>query len=116
MMEERMDLSELELSDVRRELLVRGIVARAAAELSRRAQQDVSPFTVLSSWARPALAAAAVLAALGLSVLSGHRGVHEEMLTGLTDALAVPQPLDAWLVSEQAPTVADLMIALEEGR
>jgi hypothetical protein len=111
--EQRMDLGGLEPSDVSRELMVRGIMARAATELARRSQADLTPLMVLASWARPALAAAAILATVGVSVLV-HRGVHDEPMSGLTDALAVPQPLDEWLVSNQSPTVADLMVALEQ--
>lgn len=114
MSEERMELGAAELSDIERELLVRRIMARAAVELRRRSPADETPFGVLTSWARPALAAAAILAAVGLSVLTLHADAHEAPMAGLTDALDVPQPLDAWLVSNQAPTVADLMVALEQ--
>ena len=35
----------------------------------------------------------------------------------VADALAVPAPADAWLVNERAPTVGDLLVAMEsEGR
>jgi hypothetical protein len=32
---------------------------------------------------------------------------------GLADALAVPEPADAWLVSGRAPTVGDVLVAME---
>lgn len=113
-MSERMDLSALELDDAQRELLVAAILARADAELTRRAPDDVSPILVLSSWARPALAAAAVLAVLCASVLVRASARPAPVVA---DALAVPAPADAWLVHERAPTVGDLLVALEsEGR
>lgn len=112
-MSERLDLSALELSDVERERLVRAIMSRAAPELTRRSV-DVSPMLVLSDWARPALAAAAVVAVVCMTVLA--RGGHVEPGNGLTDALAVPTPVNEWLISDRAPTVADLLAMDVEGR
>jgi hypothetical protein len=113
-MSEEMDLSALELGDAQRELLVAAILARADAELARRRSDEVSPMLVLSGWARPALAAAAVLAVLCASVLvrSGARPAPV-----VADALAVPAPADAWLVHERGPTLGDLLVTMEsEGR
>ncbi|HEX6135100.1 MAG TPA: hypothetical protein VFZ24_14120 [Longimicrobiales bacterium] len=112
MTDERLDLSALEPDDVQRELLVAAIMARAGSELARRAA-DVSPIAVLSDWMRPALAAAAIVAAICISVLSSGELTHVEPGAGLTDALDVPAPVNEWLISGREPTVADLLIALE---
>lgn len=109
-MNERLDLSALELNERERERLVGGIMSRVRPELARRGA-DVSPMLVLSHWARPALAAAAVVAVVCMSVLA--RGAHVEPGNGLTDALAVPAPMNEWLISDRAPSVADLLVALE---
>jgi hypothetical protein len=110
-MNERMDLSALELSEAESERLVAAIMSRSAHELSRRSA-DISPMLVLSDWARPALAAAAVVAVVCMSVLARAQP-HVEPGSGLTDALEVPAPVNEWLISDRAPTVADLLIALE---
>lgn len=111
-MSDGIDFSPLELHDIRHEQLVGAVLSGVRAELARRAAV-VSPFTVLSAWARPALIAAAVLAAVCVSMLtrqeSGNPG------SGIADELAVPTPALAWLVGEREPTVADLLVAMEEG-
>jgi len=115
-MNERLDLSSLEPDEVQRELLVAAIMARAAGELARRASSDVSPIAVLSGWLRPALAAAAVVAAICMSVLARGDMTHVEPGAGYTDALEVPEPLNEWLVTGRAPTATDLLIAMEGDR
>jgi hypothetical protein len=111
-MEERIDLSALKLDEARRELLVAAIMANATPELARRRALDVSPMLMLSEWMRPALAAAAVIALLSAFVLS--LDLTETTPGGsLANALAVPEPADAWLVGERAPTVGDVLIAME---
>lgn len=112
--EERIDLTALELDGAERELLVAAILSRADAELKRRSVLDISPMLVLSSWARPALAAAALVALVCASVLFGVlRTDRGDVGPGLTDALAVPAPVNAWLAGERAPTVGDLLVAME---
>jgi hypothetical protein len=111
-MSERMDLTALELDDAQRELLVAAILARADAELARRAPEDVSPMLVLSGWMRPALAAAAVLALVCATVLAR---AGDRPAAVVADALAVPAPADAWLVNERGPTLGDLLVTMESG-
>jgi hypothetical protein len=113
-MTDRIDFTAFEPDAAEQDLLVAAILERAAPELARRAARDVSPIVVLSDWARPALAAAAVLALICLSVLAGHEfsGVTAPG-TGLTEALAVPEPVNEWLAGDRSPTVADLMLAME---
>lgn len=112
-MDERIDLTALKLDEGRRELLVAAIMANAAPELARRAALvDESPMQLLSRWSRPALAAAAVLAVICVSVLMMETEASGPGY-GLADALAVPEPADAWLVSDAGPTVGDVLLAME---
>lgn len=114
-MSQLVDLSALEPDGERTELLVASVMRRAATELARRAAADVSPIGVLYQWSKPALAAAAVLAAICVSVLASHEfGAVQAPGSGLADALDVPAPVNEWLVENRSPTVADLLIALEE--
>jgi hypothetical protein len=113
-MSDRMDFSPLELHDIRHEQLVGAVVSAARPELLRRAASDISPFAVLSGWARPSLAAAAILAAVCMSMLF-RQDLETTPGSGIADALAVPTPAVAWLVGDRSPTVADLMVAMEEG-
>ncbi|MGH7448055.1 MAG: hypothetical protein ACREK1_13900 [Longimicrobiales bacterium] len=112
-MDERLDLTALEPDETQRELLVAAIMMRAGGELSRRTSTDVSPIAILSDWVRPALAAAAVIAVVCMSVLTQRDPAHVEPGGGLTDALAVPAPMNEWLISGRSPTVADLLIAMD---
>ena len=111
--EARVDLSALEPDGVRSELLVAAIMMGAGDELSRRAAADTSPIAILSDWMRPALAAAAAIAVVCTSVLMQRELGHIEPGNGLTDALAVPAPVNEWLISGRAPTVADLLLAMD---
>src|SRR5687768_2726683 len=113
MMDEQLDLAALELSVEQRELLVASILARASSELSRRAADDVNPIILLSQWMRPALAAAAVLTLICMSVLSGHDFTSGTATRGLTEALNVPEPVNEWLGSDRAPTLEDVLVAME---
>jgi hypothetical protein len=114
MMNERIDFTALELDAGSRELLVAAVLQRAGPELERRVEADVSPIVALYDWARPALAAAAVLAMICLGVLAGHTTqVAAAPGPGLTEALAVPTPVNEWLIGDRSPTRADLLLALE---
>lgn len=114
-MDERLDLTALEPDDVQRELMIAAVMLRASGELARRGSEDVSPIAVLSAWMRPALAAAAVIALVCMSVLTQRELAHVEPGSGLTDALDVPAPVNEWLISDRSPTVADLLIAMDRG-
>ncbi len=111
-MDERTDLTALELDEGRRELLVAAIMLRATPDLARRAALDVSPMLVLSGWIRPALAAAVLVTIVSVPFL-----VREVREPGpgadLSAVLAVPAPVDDWLTGERGPTIGDLLIAME---
>ena len=110
---ERVDLSPLDPAEdqLRYERWVRRILAAAAPELARRAREN-GPLTLLAGWARPTLAAAAVIAAVALGVLSA---VEREAATtdSVVDALGVPTPAAEWLEDEREPTASDLVVAME---
>jgi hypothetical protein len=112
-MDERVDLTPLELDDIRRERMIATIMARATPELERRAAVDVSPMQAVAGWLRPALAAAAVMAMVGGSLLALTPARQPVAGVGLADELAVPQPAKEWLAEERAPTISDLLIAME---
>lgn len=114
---ERLNLSALDpaADSERWELLVGTITRRAMPELARRAAAR-SPLVLLAGWARPMLAAAAVLAAISLGVLG--TAVETEVpggsyASGLIEELEVPAPLATWLTEERGPTVEDLILALD---
>lgn len=112
---ERVDLSPLDPTTdrLRYERLVRRIVDAAGPELARRAG-EAGPLAVLGEWARPALTAAAIIAALALGALMATaRGGGSAPPDTLVDALGVPAPAADWLEEGREPTAADLVLAVE---
>lgn len=100
------------------ERTIASIRERAQPELQRRRTAARSPLYLLASWARPMLSAAALLAAVSITLLSiddappAHPVVLQPAL-GVTDALQLPAPVSAWLTEERSPTIDDLLLALE---
>jgi len=89
----------------------------AAPELARRAAA-ASPALVLLGWFRPALAAAAVLsicAGASLALLGGQAEGPLEETPIAAEALHLPTPVGIWLEDDQAPSVADLALAVDVG-
>jgi len=117
MLPDRIDFSPLDPSADRLhwERLVASVMARAGAELSRRAAQR-TPLVLLAWWAKPALSAAAVIAAIaiGTLVFTEREMAEPERMMGIADALEVPPPVDAWLVEERDPTMSDVIMALDD--
>lgn len=114
---ERIDLSALDPTrdEARWEGLVRRIMDEAAPELTRRATRN-DPFALLGSWARPMIAAAASIAVVSMVLLQRDSGPVELGSTAslnILEALEVPRPAADWLAEDRAPTVADLVTALE---
>jgi hypothetical protein len=99
------DLSPLGLNDLRRERMVRAVLARAQTSPPVR-----TPLGVLAGWARPTLAAAAVVAAISLGALAwpGARQVQPAPLT-VADGLRLPEPAADWIAENRSPTEADLL-------
>lgn len=116
---ERIDLSPLDPArDERgREGLVAGIMAEAAPELARRSARRRSVAAALAGWARPALAAALLLLAISAAVLGTAEPLEAPdapTVAGILEAPELPEPLTALLREEQPPSVAELIIAMEE--
>lgn len=114
-MSDRIDLSPLDpfADPARREQFVGGLMERAASELARR-RRSATVWGVMAAWARPALAAAAIAVVASAAALrSGAPATAEE--TGVIEALAVPTPVESWLVEEREPSAEDLMLTLEGG-
>lgn len=114
---ERLNLSALDpaADSERWELLVGTITRRAMPELARRAALR-SPLVLLAGWARPMLAAAAVLAVISIAALNAPLEPPSPSIgqaAGMVEELRVPAPLAAWLTEERGPTVDDLILALD---
>lgn len=115
---ERVDLSPLDPSrdPLAYERLVRRVMSAAGPELARRARAS-TPLALLAGWARPTLAAAAVIAVLALGALLATDRAGPRMETAsVTEALGVPEPAAAWLSEGREPTAADLVLAVERRR
>lgn len=111
---ERVDLSPLDpAADAPRyEQLVRRILDAASPELDRRARQ-AGPLALVVGWARPTLAAAAVIAALALGILSAVERSGPELVDVMAVSPGVPAPAAEWLEAGREPTASDLVLAME---
>jgi hypothetical protein len=114
-MTERIDLSALELSEHRRDILVASVMLQSGHELTRRASGS-SPIVFLGTWARPALAAAAVLALVcGTLLANGSRsGTDMTPGAGIAEALGVSSTTRMLLTSTSTPTLVDMIAVSEE--
>lgn len=114
---ERVDLSPLDLTLDRLayERLVRRIVDAARPELARRAAPG-GLLGLMADWARPTLAAAAiiVLLAVGALVATERTGANVEIRS--LAGLGVPAPVAEWLEEGREPTASDLVLAVERRR
>lgn len=106
---ERIDLAPLGLNDLRRERMARAVLSRAQLGIVR------TPLAVLAGWARPTLAAAAVIAALSLGALAWPSGPGAEPSSPLTiaDGLRIPEPAADLIAEDRAVTEEDLLISWE---
>lgn len=95
---------------------VHAIMRAAAPELARRAAR-AGVLVVIGQWVRPALAAAALVAAVALGALARAVTTPDPAagVGSVVDALGVAEPASRWLDEERAPTVSDLMMALDGG-
>jgi hypothetical protein len=109
------DLTALDaMSDrLRFERAVRRVMTAAMPELERRAAA-YAPVALLGAWARPMLAAAAVVAVIAGSVLVlTERAVMDHRPLVTAEDLGVPAPAAEWLAEGREPTKADLVLAME---
>lgn len=114
---EQLDLSALDRfgDPARLEGAVRGVMAQAAPVLARRATGR-PVLSLVAVWARPALAAAAVVAALSVTSLAapmGRAGTPSAPPASVAEALNLPAPVSEWLAEEREPTASDLILALD---
>lgn len=113
---EPVDLSPLDpRGDPERwERMVAGIMARAALPAAVVIR---GPWMALAAWSRPALAAAAAVAALSLVTLRATPRPAEaapEPAVTVVEALDVPRPMADWIVEGREPRRSDLLVALDE--
>jgi hypothetical protein len=116
---DRIDLSPLGLDDLRRARMSRAVLARVQLAAPR------TPLSELAAWARPTLAAAAVIAAVSLGALAwpstgaAGRGapltIAAEGDTPLTiaDGLRIPEPAADLIAEERGVTEDDLLSSWE---
>jgi hypothetical protein len=114
---ERLNLSALDpaADQERWERVIMTITRNAMPELARRAAAR-SPLLLLAGWARPMLTAAAIMAAISITALSTVSRAPQpvsQQTAGMIEELQVPAPLATWLTEERAPTVDDLILALD---
>jgi len=114
---ERVDLSPLDPGEDRLsfERLVRRILDAADPELTRRAR-EAGPLALVAGWARPTLAAAAIIAVLALGGLAAFQRGGDEPTDSVVEALGVPAPAAEWLEDGREPSAEDLVLAMERRR
>ncbi|HEX6559730.1 MAG TPA: hypothetical protein VF021_09720 [Longimicrobiales bacterium] len=118
MSDERFDLSALDLSKdpERFENLVGRIAWRARGELARRASRRISPVEMVAAWYRPAIAAAAMIAAVSLTLLATVGRNRNDVQTGAyMSAAEVPAAMSGWFEEGSSPTAAELLVVAHEG-
>lgn len=114
---ERIDLSALDPAEdqLAYERLVRRVMDAAAPELERRARGS-GPLVLVADWARPTLAAASIIAALGAGALLATErvGPPGDGEGSVVSALGMPNPAADWLETDRQPDSDDLVLAMEQ--
>lgn len=89
-----------------------GMVAR----IVWRATAPRTPMAALVSWRRPALAAAALVAAVSAGVMwwDGQAAATAGPANTVVEALEVPEPVSDWIVEGRAPHGTDVLVAIDE--
>jgi hypothetical protein len=117
MSDERFDFSKLDLSNdpARAERMIGNIMWRARAELARRAAtRELGPVEAMAAWFRPALAAAAAIAAVSLTLLATVRPAPAVQTTAYLSDADVPATMSVWYEEERRPTAAELLVESNE--
>lgn len=115
MHQEPVDLSSLHPArdPARWEAMVANITSRALTETA----VVRTPLAFVAGWMRPTLAAAALVAAVSLGVLSADRGGEPRAtataMRTVADELNFPAPVAEWIAEDRAPSGADLIQSLE---
>ena len=118
MSDERFDFSVLGLAKdaARTERMVGNIMWRARAELARRAAaHDLGAVELVAAWYRPALATAAAIAAVSLTLLATVRPVPAVQRTDTLSADDVPSAMNVWYEEGRSPTADELLVVANEG-
>ena len=108
--QERIDFSALDIARDARvyERMIAQVLHGAAPELARRRAASRDPIVLIARWARPALAAAAAIAAIAVgSFWFGAPPVEP--------VAAAPEPLESWVMSEEPPSALELIAVIEGG-
>ncbi len=121
-MTEPIDFTPLRLSDHRRDVIVASVLLQSGHELTRRANGS-SPILLLGMWARPALAAAAVLAAVCGTLLASSTTNTNRMTdvaltpgAGIAEALGVSTTTTALLATNSTPSLSSMLAVDEEAQ
>lgn len=95
--------------------MAHGILRAAEAELSRRREAWTPDLLLLlSGWLRPTLSLAGALAAIAAAVLlAGGSEPTSDLNPGVADALGFPAPVAVWIETDHAPSVEEVVAALE---
>lgn len=104
---------DLERDPQKFERLVGSVMWRARGELKRRrTAQTLTVTEAVAAWFRPAIAAAAAIAGISLTMLARAGGSEVEAQTSayLSNA-GVPTEMTAWYDEDRSPTASDLMVA-----
>lgn len=101
------------------EARVHSIMAASRPELDRLARQRAPlPLLTLVGWARPLVAAAAIIALLaGASLLAApsQRSSPDDSPGSVAEAIT-PEPVAAWLLVGVVPTTEELVTAIRGGQ
>ena len=115
MSDERFDLSPLDLGNDPEgfEKMVGRITWRARGELARRAgSKRITPVEMVAAWSRPAIAAAALIAAVSLTLLTTFGQPRNDLPAGAyMSGTEVPVALTSWYEDGTSPTAAELLVA-----
>ncbi len=104
---------DLARDPARWEAMVGRILERAAPTLAGY-QARRGPVELLAAWLRPALAAAAVLAAIAIGILAlAGEPAPAQAAHGVSDALGYPAPIAAWVEAGHRPSIEELVVAME---
>jgi hypothetical protein len=113
---ERFDLTPLDPTrdSERFESAVRAIIDAASEQLAAR-RAGVGVFTQVAGWWKPLLAAAAITGIVALAALASlpAGGPADGSEGGIAEAIGIPEQVASWVLEEEAPDVADLLVTLE---
>lgn len=116
MTDDRIDFTPLDPTrdPERFERIVQDVMAEAEDLLAaRRAEHGV--IGQVAGWWKPLLAAAAAVAVVSAATLRlAPADTRSETEFGIAEAIGVPTSVADWLETDEAPTAAELLFALED--